>query len=163
QYAATLIELEDGTVVTGRVVNNDADKVQIQPNLYLPSDVRVFARKDIAEMRPSPVSLMPAGLLNTCHSDEVADLIAFIQSGSKSAPASVVVPGVPLPIAHWQFEDDDSEARDSAGKHPGSVQGATSQPGRFGKGLLFDRSKGHQVAIPYSADFEIGTFTVSAW
>lgn len=166
QYAATLIELEDGAVVTGRVVNNAADKVQIQPNLYVPSDVREFARKDIAEMRPSPVSLMPAGLLNTCHSDEVADLLAFIQSGLKAAipaPPSVAIPGVPAPIAHWQFEDDDSEARDSAGKHHGLVFGATSQPGKFGKGLLFDRTKEHHVAIPFSPDFEIGTFTVSAW
>ena len=166
QYAATLIELEDGTVVTGRVVNNAADKVQIQPNLYVPSDVREFARKDIVEMRPSPVSLMPVSLLNTCHPDEVADLIAWIQSGLKTAiaaPPSIPIAGVPAPIAHWQFEDQDDEARDSAGKHHGIVQGATSQPGKFGKGLLFDRSKEQQVAIPYSPDFEISTFTVSAW
>jgi putative heme-binding domain-containing protein len=166
QYAATLIELDDGTVVTGRVVNNAADKVQIQPNLYVPSDVREFARKDIVEMRPSPVSLMPIGLLNTCHSDEVADLLAFIQSGLRAAipaPPSIAIPGVPAPIAHWQFEDEDSEARDSAGKHHGLVYGATSQPGKFGKGLLFDRQKEQHVAIPYSPDFELGTFTVSAW
>jgi hypothetical protein len=152
--------------VTGRLINNDAGKVQIQPNLYVPSDVREYARKEIAEMRPSPVSLMPAGLLNTCHSDEVADVIAFIQSGLKAAipaPPSIPIPGVPAPIAHWQFEDEDADARDSAGKHHGTVHGATSQSGRFGKGLLFDRAQGQHVAIPYAPDFEIGTFTVSAW
>ena len=166
QYAATLIELEDGTVITGRVVNNEPDKVQIQPNLYVPSDIRTFARKDIVEMRPSPVSLMPVGLVNTCHSDEVADLVAFIQSGLKAAipaPPSIPIAGVPTPIAHWQFEDDDIETRDSAGKHLGQVQGPTSHPGRFGKGLLFDRSKQQQVTIAFSPDFEIGTFTISAW
>ncbi len=166
QYAATLIELEDGTVVTGRLVNNDPLKVQIQPNLYIPADVREFARKDIVEMRPSPVSLMPAGLLNTCHPDEVADLVAWIQSGLRTAiaaPPSIPIAGVPLPIAHWQLEDDDTEARDSVGKHHGIIHGATSQPGKFGKGLLFDRAQAQQVAIPYSPDFELSTFTVSAW
>jgi putative heme-binding domain-containing protein len=166
QYAATLLELEDGTVITGRLVNNDPNKVQIQPNLYNPADVREFARKDIAEMRPSPVSLMPVGLLNTCQPDEAADLIAWIQSGLRAAiaaPPSIPIAGVPAPIAHWQFEDDDLEARDSAGKHPGTIHGATSHAGKFGRGLLFDRAKGNHVAIPYSPDFEIGTFTVSAW
>lgn len=166
QYAATFIELEDGTVVTGRVVNNDPQKVQIQPNLYVPSDVREIARKDIAEMRPSPVSLMPAGLLNTCHSDEVADLLALIQSGLKpvaKAPPSVPIPGVPKPIAHWQFEDDDSEARDSAGNHHGTVHGTVIHDGKFGKARLFDRAKGDHIKIPHSPDFEIGTYTVSAW
>jgi hypothetical protein len=70
---------------------------------------------------------------------------------------------VPKPIAHWQFEDEDSDARDSAGKHLGTVHGATSQPGKFGKGLLFDRSKQQQVTIPFSSDFEIGTYSISAW
>lgn len=166
QYAATLIELEDGTVVTGRLVNNDEQKVQIQPNLYVPSDVREFARKEIAEMRPSPVSLMPAGLLNTCHPDEVADLIAWVQFGlqsAKPAPPSVPIAGVPNPIAHWQFEDEGPEARDSVGKHHGTVNGAVSHEGKLGKGLLFDRPKGDHVSIPHSPDFEIGTFTVSAW
>lgn len=166
QYAATLLELEDGTVVTGRVVNNDPETVAIQPNLYVPSDVRTIARKGIVEMRPSPVSLMPAGLLNTCHSDEVADLVAYIQTGLRSAipaPPSQPIPGVPMPIAHWQFEDDDMDARDSMGKHRGLIVGATSQSGRFGKGLLFDRSQAQHVTVPYSPEFEIGTFTVSAW
>ena len=164
QYAATLIELEDGTVITGRLINNDPQKVQIQPNLYVPSDVREFARKDIAEMRPSPVSLMATGLLNTCHSDEVADLIAWIQIGARAASVSPSVPinGVPMPIAHWKL-DDDIEARDSAGSHHGTIHGAVSHEGKLGKGLLFDRAKEQHVAIPHSPDFEIGTFTVSAW
>ena len=164
QYVATLIELEDGTVVTGRLINNDPQKVQIQPNLYLPSDVREFARKEIAEMRPSPVSLMPAALLNTCHSDEVADLIAWIQSGLRvtTATPSAPIKGVPTPIAHWKL-DDDLEARDSAGTHHGTIHGAVSHAGKFDKALLFDRAKGQHVTIPHSPDFEIGTFTVSAW
>ena len=90
QYGTTLLVLDDGTSLTGRLVNNDADTVQIQPNLYVPSDVRTFKRSEIEELKASPVSLMPLGLLNTCQPQEVADLVAFIQSGLKAAAATTV-------------------------------------------------------------------------
>jgi hypothetical protein len=51
--------------------------------VFTSSDVRDFARKDIAKVEASLVSLMPPGLINTCHPDEVADLLAWLQSGSK--------------------------------------------------------------------------------
>lgn len=166
QYAATIIETEDGTVLSGKVAGADADKVQIQPNLYAPSDIRTILRKDIVEMQASKISLMPVGLFNTCDPTEVADVIALIQSGLKVAvptPPSVAIPGVPTPIAHWQFDDDSGEARDSIGKHHGTIHGATQQAGKFGKALLFDRAKQQQVTVPHSPEFEISTFTVSAW
>ena len=101
QYGTTLLVLDDGTTLTGRLVNNDADKVQIQPNLYVPSDVREFKRSEIEEVKTSPVSLMPMGLLNTCQPQEVADLVAFIQSGLKAAALSTVtaVAAAPAPTA----------------------------------------------------------------
>ena len=90
QYATTLVVLDDGTSMTGRLVNNDAETVQIQPNLYVPADVRTFKRSEIDELTTSPVSLMPLGLVNTCQPQEVADLVAFIQSGLKAAAATAV-------------------------------------------------------------------------
>jgi hypothetical protein len=57
--------------------------LQIQENIFTASDVRSFARKDIQKVEVSPVSLMPPGLINTCHPDEVADLIAWLQAGAK--------------------------------------------------------------------------------
>lgn len=71
--------------------------------------------------------------------------------------------GVPDPIAHWQLDDEGGEARDSAGTHHGTIHGAVPHAGKFGKARAFDRPKGDYVGIPYSPDFEIGTFTVSAW
>lgn len=166
QYAATMIETTDGAVISGKLVLSDADKVQVQPNLYVPSEVREIARQDIAHLEPSKVSLMPVGLVNTCHPDEVADLVAWIQSGLKAArvaPPSPPIPGVPAPIAHWMLDDDDGEARDSAGKHHGMVIGAAPHAGKIGSGLLFDRARGQRVEIPFSPDFQLSTFTVSAW
>jgi hypothetical protein len=70
---------------------------------------------------------------------------------------------LPEPIAHWQLDDGGGEARDSAGTHHGTIHGAVPHAGKSGKALLFDRPRGDYVSIPYSRDFEIGTFTVSAW
>jgi hypothetical protein len=84
-------------------------------------------------------------------------------SSQEPAPRSVPIAGIPDPIAHWKFEDTGREARDSAGTHHGVVHGAVSHAGKIGRGLLFERAKEQQVAIPHSADFEIGTFTVAAW
>jgi len=73
------------------------------------------------------------------------------------------IASVPDPIAHWQLDDDGSEARDSAGTHHGTIHGAVPHAGKSGKARLFDRPQGNYVSIPHSPDFEISTFTVSAW
>ena len=70
---------------------------------------------------------------------------------------------LPAPIAHWKLDDLGSKASDSAGTHHGVIHGAVSRQGKIGTALLFDRAKGNHVSIPHSSDFEIGTFTVSAW
>lgn len=70
---------------------------------------------------------------------------------------------LPVPIAHWKLDDAGGTAVDAAGQHHGEIHGATSVDGKIGKGLLFDRSKGQYVSIAYSKDFDISTFTVSAW
>ena len=70
---------------------------------------------------------------------------------------------LPAPIAHWKLEETSGQAKDSAGTHHGIIHGAVTSTGKLGKALLFDRAKGDHVSIPYSPDFEIGTFTVSAW
>jgi hypothetical protein len=64
-------------------VNEGPDLVQIQENLFIPSDVRDFSRKDVAKLEVSPISLMPPGLLNTCHPEEVADFVSWLVSGLK--------------------------------------------------------------------------------
>jgi len=78
-------------------------------------------------------------------------------------PLVAADPNLPSPIAHWKLEEVSGEARDSVGKHHGTIHGAVSHAGKSGKALLFDRAKGDHVSIPHSPDFEISTFTVSAW
>lgn len=86
-------------------------------------------------------------------------VIAVNTAGLKSDPGT----GLPDPIAHWKLDDEGREARDSAGTHHGTIHGALPHEGKSGKARLFDRSQEDYVSIPYSPDFEIGTFTVSAW
>ena len=70
---------------------------------------------------------------------------------------------LPAPIAHWKLDDAGTMAVDAAGLHHGEIHSATSAEGKFGKGLLFDRSKGQHASVAYSKDFDVSTFTVSAW
>lgn len=70
---------------------------------------------------------------------------------------------LPRPIAHWKLDDVENVARDSAGSHHGTIVGATLVPGKVGNALEFIRKDGDHVEISYSSDFELSTFTVSAW
>lgn len=83
QYATTQLTLKNGKLYLGRLVNEGPDLVQIQENVFIPSDVRDFSRKEISKLELSPLSLMPPGLINTCQPDEIADLVSFLQSGAQ--------------------------------------------------------------------------------
>lgn len=83
QYGTVSIQLKNGAAHLGRLVNEGSDLVQIQEDLFKPSDVRDFFRKDVLKIEASPVSLMPPGLLNTCHPEDVADFVAWLISGLK--------------------------------------------------------------------------------
>ena len=83
QYGTTNVTLKNGSFFAGRVVNEGADLVQIQENVFTASDVRDFSRKEILKMEPSPISLMPPGLINTCQPEDVADLIAWLRLGAQ--------------------------------------------------------------------------------
>ncbi|MGE3820831.1 MAG: family 16 glycoside hydrolase, partial [Isosphaeraceae bacterium] len=88
QYAAVQVATTDGQVVTGRIVNLAGDGMSINTNMLDPNlQVRVDRNK-IEEMRASPVSMMPEGLLNTLNKEEILDLIAYLTSrGDRDAPA----------------------------------------------------------------------------
>lgn len=81
QYRASVFTLDDGREVAGRIVNFVGDRVMIVPNLLAPDDQVTVNRHQIESIRPSPVSPMPTGLLNTLTQDEALDLIAFLLSG----------------------------------------------------------------------------------
>ena len=87
QYEAVTIATTDGRVVTGRIVNLNGDNMMISPDMLDPNRMINVKRAEIEEITPSPVSMMPEGLLNTLKEDEVLDLMAYLLSrGDRQNP-----------------------------------------------------------------------------
>jgi putative heme-binding domain-containing protein len=80
QYAAVIITKKNGQVVTGRVGNLHGDALHVIENMLEPGKMNSVRRQDIETMEPSPVSMMPSGLLNSLKEDEIQDLVAYLLS-----------------------------------------------------------------------------------
>ncbi len=80
QYAAVEIRTKDERVVIGRIVNLDNDNVMVNTDMLNPGSTVRVDRKLIESMRPSKISMMPTGLLDTFKEDEVLDLMAYVLS-----------------------------------------------------------------------------------
>jgi putative heme-binding domain-containing protein len=79
QYMNTILKLKDGNVVAGRITEETAEQVAVAPNPFAPDATKV-KKSDIKDRELMKFSIMPAGLLNTFTPDEVADLIAYMES-----------------------------------------------------------------------------------
>jgi putative heme-binding domain-containing protein len=87
QYEAVTIATVDGRVVTGRIVNLSNDRLMINTDMLDPSRMAGVRRGDIEEIKASPVSMMPDGLLDSLDRNEVLDLIAYLFSrGDRANP-----------------------------------------------------------------------------
>jgi putative heme-binding domain-containing protein len=80
QYEATVFQTEEETVI-GRVANLNGDNLMIATNMLDPGNFTNLKRSDIVDMKPSKVSMMPSGLLDTLSEDEIFDLLVYLQSG----------------------------------------------------------------------------------
>ncbi len=80
QYRASVISTVDGNQVTGRIVSETDDELVILADPEDSSKIVTIAAEDVDEVTPSPVSLMPADLLDTLNEDEVLDLLAYLLS-----------------------------------------------------------------------------------
>ena len=75
-----MIALDDGRVVTGRIVNLNGDRISVMTDMLDPNGQVNVDRRSIEATRPSPVSMMPEGLLDTLDEGEVLDLMAYLLS-----------------------------------------------------------------------------------
>jgi putative heme-binding domain-containing protein len=80
QYRASVVATTEGKVHTGRIVGESADKLTILLDPEDSTRVVEVPRKEIEELKPSQVSIMPEKLLNPLSKDEVLDLFAYILS-----------------------------------------------------------------------------------
>jgi putative heme-binding domain-containing protein len=76
-YEPVAVMTVDGEVVSGLMVEETVDAVTV----IQAADQRVrIKRSDIEEIRPGKTSVMPAGLEQTLSLEELADLIALLES-----------------------------------------------------------------------------------
>jgi putative heme-binding domain-containing protein len=81
QYQATVFVLETGMTVVGKVANLNNDQIMVITNMLEPGNMTGVRRGEIEEQFASPISMMPAGLVDTFEADEILDLIAYLRSG----------------------------------------------------------------------------------
>jgi putative heme-binding domain-containing protein len=88
QLANTDVRLKDGDVVSGRILEDKADKLIVLANPLKPAETTTVLKADIKSVGLSKLSPMPTGLVNVLTKDEILDLVALLESGgNKSHPA----------------------------------------------------------------------------
>jgi putative heme-binding domain-containing protein len=80
QYQGVKILTVDGKVITGRIVNLSGDEFRVNTDMLDPDKLEIVDRKQIEEMLPDEISMMPKGLLNTFSKEEALDLVAYLLS-----------------------------------------------------------------------------------
>jgi hypothetical protein len=70
----------DGTIITGRIINLAGDSYMVNTDMLNPNALTSVSHKRIETIAPSKVSMMPTGLLDVLHQDEVLDLVAYLLS-----------------------------------------------------------------------------------
>jgi len=83
QYKSVLIELNNGVVLTAMLAGQNKDET----TLLLPDgSERKVANSEIATTQTSKTSIMPDAALNEYELDQIADLLAFLESGEEKGP-----------------------------------------------------------------------------
>ena len=81
-YQTYMIELDNGLVETGLLVNQIDQKLTIKTAQGI---LKSFSRAEVEAIEPSPVSLMPANLQQLLTTDELIDVVAYLTT-LKSGP-----------------------------------------------------------------------------
>ena len=85
QYDSHEITKKDGSVLVGRIVVEENEKVFLMTNPFAPNDHLAISESDIAKKGTRKVSMMPPGLINALNSDELLDLLAYLVSGGNKS------------------------------------------------------------------------------
>jgi len=81
QFAPIVVTKNDGSVVSGVVVNLSGDRVTLNTDLSDPNQRVNIDRKEVESIELSEVSPMPPMLLNMLTKEEILDLLAYTLSG----------------------------------------------------------------------------------
>lgn len=81
QYANTLFHLKNGNKVAGRIKSETDAEVILMPNPFNETYTTTITTDEIVKRELSPISPMPAGLLNRLNKEEIVDLFAYLNAG----------------------------------------------------------------------------------
>jgi putative heme-binding domain-containing protein len=84
QYQLTTVETKDSTTLSGFLVQQDDQKVTLRTPDAVGRSIDI-QKSRVKDLRKSPISLMPDGLIDQFSQQEIASLMAFLQA---SAPQS---------------------------------------------------------------------------
>ena len=88
QFAPIVVTKEDGSTLSGVVVNLNGDSITINTDLSDPNQRVSVDRKTVKSIEPSTVSPMPPSLLMMLNKDEIMDLVAYtLSGGDRNHPA----------------------------------------------------------------------------
>jgi putative heme-binding domain-containing protein len=81
RYFHTTFTLTNGAVITGSVVDVVDKTIIVAPVMLSPQATVEIAEADVKSEAPSPISPMPAGLLNAFTKEQIVELLAFLDAG----------------------------------------------------------------------------------
>jgi len=83
QFQNFNIVKKDGDSLSGRITDENKQRVIVLPNMLAPEATVEVPMDEIASRQPSKVSPMPTGLLNQLTAEEILDLLAYIEAAGK--------------------------------------------------------------------------------
>jgi putative heme-binding domain-containing protein len=81
QYQNTILQTDDGEVITGRIIEEDDKIVKIRTDPFA-LELTELPKSKIEARQPSATSEMPQGLINVLTKEEILDLIAYLRSAN---------------------------------------------------------------------------------
>jgi len=90
QFAPIVVTKNDGSILTGVVVNLSGDGVTLNTDLSDPNQRVNVDRKEVKSIELSKVSPMPPMLLAMLKKEEILDLLAYVLSGGDKTNAMFV-------------------------------------------------------------------------
>lgn len=88
QFQNTTVVKKDGDDITGRITDENSERIIVLPNMLAPEATVEIPLAEIARREPSKVSPMPTGLLNNLTKEEILDLLAYLESAGKAGAAN---------------------------------------------------------------------------
>ena len=80
QYRATIFTLSEGKIITGHIADMQKNKWSLITNMLQPRNYTPIDPHAIENMEPSPISMMPTGLLDTLTREEIFDLLGYLRA-----------------------------------------------------------------------------------